>query len=387
MKKILLILITVVSIQAVAQAPVASSAFQLVGDHIFIKLSVDGSEPLDFIFDTGDGLTVIDLDVAQKLNLSMDHKLAATSAQGSITGSYIKHNSIKLGDYLLEKDIKVYATTLRHLEMSIGRNIDGIIGYDMLIHHITRINYSDMMIELYDSGSYPKVGEMIPFKLYNAIPTIPGFATLNNDEDVGGTFFLNTGAGTSVDFNTPFAKTNGIIGKTGQHYSYPVKGLEDVETRHYEGRVKSFRFGTVNLQSLPIGISEVEKGIQGDKKAAGIIGNKVLSKFNILFDYKTSVLYLEENSRMATPIAVNCSGLDLQLNKEMTKILVHKVFEGSPAEAAGIKVDDELVSINGKAASELSLVEVEDLLKKGGTKVTLVLDTAGEVSLDLKELL
>lgn len=390
MKRILTIVFFTLAITLQAQSPVATSPFEQFGDHIFIKLSVDGSEPLDFIFDTGDGLTVIDLDVAKKLNLPLDHKLTATSAQGSITGAYIKHNKIELGGMLLESNIKVYATSLKHLEISIGRNIDGIIGYDMLVHHVTRLNYDEMKVEMYDSGSYPKSGEKIPFKLYNAIPTITAFVTLNNDEELSGTFFLNTGAGTSVDFNSPYAKTNDIISKTGEHYSYLVKGLEETETRHYEGRVKSFRFGTSTYQNLPIGISEVASGIQGDKKAAGIIGNRILSKYNILFDYKSGFMYLAENSRMSLPVAVNCSGLDLQMNEDLTKVLVHKVFEGSAAEAAGIRLNDEVISLDGKPVSSMSLVALEEALKKEGATVSLEISSAGEtrkVSLTLKPLL
>ena len=89
---------------------------ELYGDHIFIHLSVDGSEPLDFIFDTGDGLPVIDLDIAKMLNLDLNHSASKTSAQGAIKGALIDHNTIELNGIELEKDIQLYATSLRHLE-------------------------------------------------------------------------------------------------------------------------------------------------------------------------------------------------------------------------------------------------------------------------------
>ena len=94
MKKAIQIVIILFSIKAYAQQPVTTTPFELFGDHIFISLSVDDSDPVDFIFDTGDGLPVIDLNIATKLGLNMDHKESHTSAQGSITGALIKHNKI-----------------------------------------------------------------------------------------------------------------------------------------------------------------------------------------------------------------------------------------------------------------------------------------------------
>ncbi len=390
MKNLLIIFLLSTCLASVAQTPITTSDFELFGDHVFVKLSVDGSDPLDFIMDTGDGLTVIDLDVAQSLNLPLDHKQATTSAQGSITGALIKHNKIELNGLLLEKNIKVYATDLDHLEISIGRNIDGIIGYDMLHHHIVRLNYDQMKIEVYDSGNYPKTGEELSFKFHTAIPTISGYITLNDGATVEGTFFLNTGAGTTLDFNTPFANANNIVDRTGDHYSYLVKGLGDKETRHYEGRVKSLRFGTFSFDDLPIGISQVESGIQGDKKVSGIIGNRILSRYNILFDYKSHKIYMEENGRSGGDFFVNSSGLDVQMDKSMSQVLVHQVIEGSQAASAGIQVDDEIIAIDGMAASGMTLIEVEDILRTPGRTVELSLKRGGsdmKVSLELKKLL
>ena len=40
-----------------------------------------------------------------------------------------------------------------------------------------------------------------------------------------------TGAGTSLDFNTPYANEYDVIHKTGKHYSYLTKSISDVETK------------------------------------------------------------------------------------------------------------------------------------------------------------
>ncbi|MEQ9467156.1 MAG: aspartyl protease family protein [Ekhidna sp.] len=392
MKKILFASLFFVSLLSFSQDPITSTKMQLFGDHIFVHLSVDGSEPLDFIFDTGDGLPVIDLDVANELGLNLDHSASKTSAQGAVKGALIDHNTIELNGIELEKDIQLYATSLRHLEMSIGKNIDGIIGYDLLHHYVVRLDYDNGMFELYDQASfnYDGVGESFEFRLDNYIPHIAGEVTLNDGAVLKGDFFLNTGAGTTLDFNTKFAAKNKIIDRTGEHFSYPVAGLSDQETLHYEGRVQNFGFGTFDFGNMPVGISTANHGIQNNKKVAGILGNKVLKRFNITFDYSREKIYFVKNQNFGDDFTVNASGIYLQLSKDMSKVLVHRVYEEGPAMKAGIETDAEIVKINGKEVKDYTLPQLRELLENKGSTVEMVINQNGAekvVSLTLAELI
>lgn len=390
MKNLLILAVLFLSFKSQAQTPLATSPFELFGDHIFIKLSVDGSEPMDFIFDSGSGITVIDLEAAKGLKLDLSHKESVAGAQGTVQGSVIKHNKIEMGGIKLESNIALEAFDLTHLSIGIGRKIDGIIGYDLLHHHVAKINYDAMLMEVYDFDKFPKNGKKVSFKLHNAIPVIEGNAILNSGQSISGTFYVNTGAGTSLDFNSPFAKQNNLIENTGNHYAYLVKGVGNKETMHYEGRINSLDLGFYEFVDLPVGISQVKKGLQADKKISGIIGNKILSRFNIVFDYKNHKLYFEENATLDAPFYVNCSGLDIQMSKDMTKILIHQIQDEGPAKNAGIAADDELISINGMLVSDMTLIEVEQLLKVPETTVLIeVKNSSGikKVTLDLLNLL
>ncbi|MEP1032713.1 aspartyl protease family protein [Ekhidna sp.] len=392
MKKFLIAFFLIACFACHSQAPLTSTKMELFGDHIFIHLSVDGSEPLDFIFDTGDGLPVIDLDIAKKLNLDLNHASSKTSAQGAIKGALIDHNTVELNGIQLEKDIQLYATSLRHLEMSIGRNIDGIIGYDLLHHYVVRLDYTNEMFELYTQSTYGHdgFGESFEFKLDNYIPHIEGEVTLNDGEVIEGDFFINTGAGTTLDFNTRFAKKEDVINRTGEHFSYPVAGLGETETLHYEGRVMNFGFGTFDFSKMPIGISSAKHGIQNNKKVAGIIGNKVLKRFNITFDYSRETIYFVKNRNFEDAFKVNASGLYLQMSEDMNKVLVHRVYNDSPAKVGGIKKDAEILKVNGKEVSEYTLPELRELLEQVNEDVELTLWQMGEektFTLDLSALI
>ncbi len=387
MKKLLFIFSVFIFSSAFAQKPITSIPFELYGDHILIEVSVDNSAPLKFIFDTGSGLTVIDSDAAAGLKLS-GKKIKMNEATSSM--ELIKHNEIEINGFPMEKNIKIYSTDLDHLEISLGTDIDGIVGYDLLHHHTVHINYQDQIMDIYEHGQGPMTGDVIPFEMNVSIPTIKGSVVLNNNEAHSGSFFVMSGAGTSLDFNSPYAEKYDVIHKTGRHYSYVVKSIGDDETLHYEGHVLSLSFGKQVVEDLPIGISQANSGVQAHPEVSGIIGNKILSMYNITIDYPGKKLYFTKNDNFGKKMSVNCSGIDLQLSKDKSKLLVHRVFEDSPAAEAGILIDAELLSINGKSTDDINLPTIKKMLKMEGETVSLTLMQGGEkkaVSLQLKSLI
>ena len=71
-------------------------------------------------------------------------------------------------------------------------------------------------------------------------------------------------------------------------------------------------------------------------------------------------------------------------------MLIHQVFEDSPASDAGIKLNDELITINDQSVAEFDLPDIKDLLKKEGETVNLVIKQDGQeksVSLTLRSLI
>lgn len=377
--------------QAFAQAPSATIPFELYGDHIFIQLKVNNSRDLDFIFDSADALTVLDQDVAKELGLAMDHRATKTSAGGSTSGYLVKHQKVEIEDLEI-KNIEVYATDLNHLEISIGRKIDGIIGYDLLDNYTIAVDYDKMEFRFHDPASFAYAGKGQPFdvKLTTYIPHIAGTVVLQNGEVLTGEFWVDTGAKAAVDFNTPFVNAHKLISKLPKTYSYLVSGLGEEESLHHRGKVKEFTFGSFKFENIPVGLSQASGGLQGNSKVAGIIGNEVLMQFNITYDYAHKKMYFEQNGNFGQPIADDASGFDLQYSTDMARLLVHRVHENSPASLAGIKVDDELLSIDGKEVSSMKLPDIRKLLSESGKQVRLTLKSGNQqrnVSLALDQII
>ncbi|PIB35142.1 hypothetical protein BFP72_06900 [Reichenbachiella sp. 5M10] len=368
------------------QVPIATIPFDQYGDHVFIKVKVNGSDELDFIFDTGDGLTVLDLEVAKELGMTSGSNATTTSAEGTISGKLVKHNELTVGGAPIH-NIQVYETSLDHLEISIGKDIDGIIGYDVLKNYVVSMNYDQKEIKLFKpSGyTYQGLGKSFDIKLTSYIPHIAGQVVLENGETVEGEFFVDTGAKATVDFNTPFVEANQLASKVGDSYIYLVAGLGEQEYEHHRGRVKKFTFASFSFDEMPVGLSHATSGIQNHKKIAGIMGGGLLSKFNIVYDYHSKKMYWEKNESYDEEFPVNCSGIELQLSKDKSQVLVHKVFEDSPAAEANIATDAVIESVNGTMATTLGLAKLREMFSQTGT-IELVID--GEaVNLQLSPML
>lgn len=371
----------------IAQSPVASFPFEQYGDHSFIKVKVNGSEELDFIFDTGDGLTVLNINRAQELGMTSGSTASTTSAEGTISGKLLKHQELTISGAPIH-DVKIYETGLLHLEMSIGRDIDGIIGYDILKNFVVSMDYDKMQMDLYNAAGYVYHGKgtAMDINLTSYIPHIYGTFTLSNGDSLNGEFFVDTGAKASIDFNTPFVEANNLTSKIGDSYVYLVAGLGKKEFEHHRGKVPSFGSIGFSFTDVPVGLSHAKSGIQNHKKVAGILGSELLRKFNIVYNYAAKKMFWEKNESYSKPFPINASGIELQLSKDKSQVLAHRIFENSPASAAGIKLNAVIESVNGKNAIELGLADIRKTLSEDGAMATVVVD--GEtIELKLKSML
>lgn len=369
-----------ISFLAMAQQPLVSMPFELFGDHIIIKLQVNNSTPLDFIFDTGDGLTVLDIDKARELGMIADVAARKTSAGGRVKGVLLKHQKIEIEDQEIE-DVEIYETSLLTLERTVGRLFDGIIGYDILKNYIVRVDYDQMKFELYDqkSSAFQPKGEVFPLKLNSYIPYIKGKFTLANGAIYKGDFFIDTGARAAVDLNTPYVNKNNLIDKIGPKYEYNIIDVAEKEIKHYMGRATTFSFGEFTEKNLPLGLSQAEQGIQSNKKVAGIIGNATLKRYNITYDYASKKIYIEPNSVFEDGYLIDASGLDFQYDLKMDAVLIHQVHGGTPGAEAGITPDAVLVEINGKEAKSIPFPELRKILAEADKEVQLKIMQGGKI--------
>ena len=108
--------------------------------------------------------------------------------------------------------------------------------------------------------------------------------------------------------------------------------------------VKEFKFGPYRFRNVPTHIFEDVYHITSYPYLAGLIGNDVLRRFNVVLNYDRKIFYLTPNSHFHDPFDYSYTGLDLYWIEG--EIRVGDVMTDSPADKAGFRVDDVVISVN-----------------------------------------
>ena len=87
----------------------------------------------------------------------------------------------------------------------------------------------------------------------------------------------------------------------------------------------------------------------------GLIGNDILRRFNTIFNYDKEEFYLMPNSHFANQFDYAYTGVELYMLDGV--ITAGDVAKGSPAEKAGLREGDEIVSVNKIFSDDLDAMK------------------------------
>jgi hypothetical protein len=366
--------------------------FELYDGLVFLKVSVDDSEPLDFIFDSGAGTTNLNS------RYSFAKSLTTTKTAGSMGGSGMQMVPMLEGSTLtLEGGITIDSaiiliTDLSHLERMTGRRIDGIIGSDLLWNYMVTVNYSDRQLIVYPDREAAPALECYPIEisLDLGIPMGDATMTMGNGEQFEGRFLFDTGAKSSLILTTPTSeRTNAVVGNAPVYLDH-ARGVTAAQIDLAVGRCQAFEFAGQSFNNVPVAMSSSTEGALSLEFFDGIIGHVLLQKFNITYDYLGRVMCLAPNANFNLPIATDGSGLRWETDSTLTRIFVSHIIENSAAADEPIEAGDELLELNEKPVAELTLSDIKKALKQHGEQVSMKFQRNGyhtyEVGLELRSL-
>jgi predicted metalloprotease with PDZ domain len=102
---------------------------------------------------------------------------------------------------------------------------------------------------------------------------------------------------------------------------------------------------------------------------AGLIGNDLLRKFNVILNYPDRKIYLKPNRHYHDPFDYAYTGMNFYLIDG--KIIITDVNDGSPAAAAGVRPGDQLLAVENNFSNNIQ--QYKALLQKHGETVALVI--------------
>jgi len=280
--------------------PIVTVPFELVGEKIFLKARVNGSEEINLQFDTGAGSTVVDDSTAQRLKLVITGETTNEGAAGSGSVPISANNTIEL------KGLTFTGITLLHLPLGeyFGTKRDAVIGYDMLKSHVIKIDYDTKTMEFYDAKSFDNGGDgkVNRFSFWSNSALIDIDLTLLGGERIHGKFMLDNGADLPLLLNSPFVTRNGLMQKVGKVAKGSISGSDGAEIPTFRGKVQRAVIGGYTFGEFPVRLTQAQSGTLSLNDLDGILGNPILKMFNITFDYRRKKTYWEPNQSFSQQV-------------------------------------------------------------------------------------
>lgn len=337
-------------------------------------------DSLNFIFDTGCGSMSLDSLTAERLKLISHGSSAFIHGVGGICPQrLIDSQSLHLGGITIDS-LSMQVCNYDLLSSIYGEKIDGIIGYSFFSRYLVRVDYDSQKMEIYTRGPvvYPKGGFLLRPRLYG-LPMLEG--QMMDARAIRSRFYFDTGAGLCLLFSSSFTSDSAVFSpKRKKPVHIQGAGLGG-KMRMQLTTLKNFSLGPFQFRQIPTYVFEDAYDVTSYPQLAGLIGNDLLRRFNLILNYDRSEIYILPNTAFDQPFDYSYSGVSIALIEG--KIVVTDVMPESPAEKAGFREGDMVLAVNGDTKQDLQVYQ--GLLRTIGPRVkVLVQREGGAAMLSLK---
>jgi hypothetical protein len=348
-----------------------------VGKHIVLSVVVNDSLEVDMILDTGlgflNGALLLDPELGSALGLEYlgQVPLGGGGAEKPRVADVSAGARLSLpGVEFSEQQLLV----VRDREPFSEWPVRGIIGRT-LFDCVVEVDYDRLTINLYDRATFQfdECGEELSVTFTYGIPVVEGTVGIEGGEDIPVKLIVDTGAEELLLFahsDKRIAPPETVI--EGTHGMLSEGMLGDISG--VTGRISRLNFGNFAFEeivtSFPDSASWGPAILLGQN---GMIGNDILQKFTVIFDYDGERIFLQSGEKYTETFEANMAGL-LYVTRPDHKLRVYEVIQGSPASESGIEKEDLIVEVNGREIGKFENAQLLKLFLQEGASVTLTVE-------------
>ncbi|ASK32237.1 peptide-binding protein [Chryseobacterium sp. T16E-39] len=386
--------------------------FKLINNLIFIPVNINGAE-LTFLLDTGVAETSIFSLENKELKLTTLEKIKFSGLGGnaSVDGFRSDNNIGKIGKSFINYSLSLFIIVNQDFNISshVGIPVNGIIGYHFFKNHPVSIDYISKKITIYNDNDLfrkkTKKFEELPITIEKNKPYIEADVEMTNEKK-SSKLLIDLGNSDPIWLFPTLIKD----------FVYNRPNIDDFLGRGFNGdvygkrsRIHNFYLGDFKFEK-PLTAMPDEFSIQHVnlvENRRGSVGGEILRRFTVVFDYPSQKIYLRKNKNYDDPFHFNMSGLDFQQdglswekdfvsletgkskvgsevevinNNLQYKFVLKPLFsiagvrKDSPADKAGLKKDDKIITINGRKTIDMTLERIIELMKSDeGKNITMVI--------------
>ena len=263
--------------------------FSLGNDNrIYIKVTVNNSKSLNFIFDTGANAMVANTtQTDSKLNLSFDDETENTGANGISTQKISTSNTILIGKFRkTNQELIGIAYPKKYY------SFDGVIGYPFFEGYLIEIDYDTEKIILHESLhtiSNLKSYEKLKMTMIGEVPFVD-FTLMKNEKPVTFPAMIDTG------FNGSLIVYHKIVSKMEL-----ADNFQKIKSTFSEGtdrsRMKSdlvivpkASISKKSLENIRVNLNRTPSSVS----FPAIIGGRILKQLHWVIDFKSNAAYISD---------------------------------------------------------------------------------------------
>ena len=354
---------------------------QYSGGVIIVRATFENiRDSFNFILDTGSGGISLDSSTCAQYHIT------TTPTDTTITGI----GGMKKVNFVFNKSLHLPGVTTNHLNFHVndydilntvyGEKIDGILGYSFFSRYIVSVNFDDMQIEIYSPGVYQYEGEGVV--LHPTFIPIPSQGLQVKDRNrYFHNFYMDTGAGLCFLMSDKFASDSTVLLSKRRPKITQAEGMAG-RLQMRLTMVREVKIGPYRFRRVPTYLYKDDYNVTGYPRSGGLIGNDLLRRFNIIFNYGQKEIHLKPNTHFNDLFDYSYTGLGIYYVDE--RISVEDVIPGSPADLSGFKVNDEIISVENNITYNIqaykNLLQVPNqrikvIIKRGPELMTMYLKT------------
>jgi len=150
------------------------------------------------------------------------------------------------------------------------------------------------------------------------------------------------------------------------------------------GRINQLSFDEFYFNSVITNFQEINKSKEVQERINygrnGILGNEILSRFNVIFDISRDKVYFKPIKRYNKSFKYDKSGITLIASgKELDQFRIKELIPSSPAAEAGLQIGDLVVNINFFPLVKDDLTRVNKLFqRRNGKRIRIVIFRKGQ---------
>ena len=326
-------------------APTTTVPFRIAENAIIVDAMINGKGAA-LMFDTGFGAAVV-LNDAIRIG-KQTGSITLQDFVGTFQAPTVKITSLKLGDMKIDtKDLSEAVLGREDYSFSYGMHCDGIMGFEVIKNNITGISYQKSRFEF-----YPKtvdISKWVPDNkrtfLAKLLPTGHSSMEMSVETPAGKRLVLALDTG-----NAFYATTHKDVLERVGLWSASAEPKFIKQSFVASGAVDSWslKLKDMKIFGVPVsaGVWDIIDLPSSSAEGDGTVGFGFLHNFNIIIDYDRRRVWLENYTGKTADDEVGDPGIAAMGDKR-DDVRILRVAPGSPAEKAGLKRGDKILSVDG----------------------------------------